>query len=82
MKSLCILAVLATTTLSAALRAGTVVPFDADWRFALGDQSGAQELQFNDTGWSTVEVPHDWGIAGPIAQNNPTRGAGGYFPAG
>ncbi len=82
MKSPHIVAVLAATALSASLRAGTVVPFDADWRFALGDQPGAQESQFNDAGWSTVEVPHDWSIAGPIAQNNPTRGAGGFFPAG
>ena len=69
MKSSPILAVLAAAALSASVRAGTVVPFDVDWRFALGDQVGAQESQFNDAGWSTVEVPHDWSIAGPIAQN-------------
>jgi beta-galactosidase len=29
-----------------------------------------------------VDLPHDWSIAGPIAQANPTGGAGGFFPAG
>ena len=62
--------------------AGTTVRFDDDWRFTVGDPSGAQEAQFNDTAWTSVELPHDWSIAGPIAQNNPTRNAGGYFPAG
>ena len=29
-----------------------------------------------------MELPHDWSIAGPLTPNNPTRNAGGYFPAG
>lgn len=72
----------ASLLVSAVARAGTIAPFDADWRFTRGDPAGAQEPQFDDAAWSPVELPHDWMIAGPIERNNPTGGAGGFFPAG
>ena len=74
-------ALLVSISLSAA-HAGTTIPFESDWRFTVGDPPGAQDAQFDEAGWSAVELPHDWSIAGPLTQNNPTRNAGGYFPAG
>jgi beta-galactosidase len=76
------LAFLLAVAVATSARGAGIVGFDTDWKFALGEQAGASEVGFNDAGWAAVELPHDWSIAGPIAANNPTRGAGGFFPAG
>jgi beta-galactosidase len=55
---------------------------DADWRFIGADAQGAERPEFDDTTWRKVDVPHDWSIAGPFDQNNPTGGAGGFLPGG
>ena len=36
--------------------------FNDDWKFYLGDASGAQEKNFNDSSWRDVTLPHDWSI--------------------
>ena len=56
--------------------------FDSDWRFFKGDAPGAESAALDDSGWRTVDVPHDWSIEGPFAASNPTGGAGGFLPAG
>lgn len=56
--------------------------FDYDWRFSLGDIKGAGSTNFNDEGWRSVDLPHDWSIEGRVNSKNPMGGAGGYFPAG
>ena len=32
--------------------------FDTDWKFYLGDASGAQATVFNDSSWTAVSLPH------------------------
>jgi beta-galactosidase len=59
-----------------------VEPFDSDWRFFLGDATGAQAPEFNDLAWRKLDVPHDWSIEGTIDKDNPTGKSGGFFPAG
>ncbi|HSV16436.1 MAG TPA: glycoside hydrolase family 2 TIM barrel-domain containing protein, partial [Tepidisphaeraceae bacterium] len=56
--------------------------FDDGWRFAHADPTGAEAPAFDDTRWESVDLPHDWAIAGPIAAENPTGSPGGFFPAG
>jgi len=56
--------------------------FDFGWKFNQADSQDAQEISFNDSSWSNVDLPHDWSIGGEIAADNPTGGAGGFFPAG
>jgi len=56
--------------------------FDSDWRFYQGELSGAEKVDFDDRSWRQLDVPHDWSIAGPFDKDNPTRGAGGFLPAG
>src|SRR4051812_10518813 len=36
--------------------------FDNGWSFYRGDIKGAEEPAFNDKGWRTVTLPHDWSI--------------------
>ena len=38
--------------------------FNNDWKFFLGDTTGAQNPTFNDQGWRTLNLPHDWSIEG------------------
>ncbi|MCC7506814.1 MAG: DUF4982 domain-containing protein [Saprospiraceae bacterium] len=40
--------------------------FSQPWKFSKGNFKGAQNPAFDDTGWQTVRVPHDWAIAGPF----------------
>lgn len=52
------------------------------WRFANGDPQGAEKPGFNDAAWRPVTVPHDYSIQGPVAKDNPSGPAGGFFPGG
>lgn len=40
------------------------------WKFTKGEVSGAELADFNDSGWESVTVPHDWAIYGPFDVNN------------
>lgn len=59
-----------------------VVPFDEGWRFTASDPAAAATPELNDTAWRSVDVPHDWSIAGPFDAQNPTGGAGAFLPSG
>ncbi|WP_243349173.1 sugar-binding domain-containing protein [Parabacteroides sp. FAFU027] len=56
--------------------------FDYNWKFNLGDAPDAGAINFNDTGWRKLDLPHDWSIEGKTDPRNPMSGAGGYFLAG
>ena len=60
----------------------TITSLDTDWRFHLGEATGAQALAFNDAGWRKLNVPHDWSIEGEYSESNPTSRGGGYLPNG
>ena len=36
--------------------------FDLDWRFFKGDITGAEEPEFDDRQWRSLNLPHDWSI--------------------
>ena len=36
--------------------------FNADWRFKLGDEADAQRVDFDDSGWERVGLPHSFSI--------------------
>ncbi len=36
--------------------------FDQDWKFHRGDVSGAEAAGFDDSGWRTLDLPHDYSI--------------------
>ncbi|MCE1199266.1 MAG: DUF4982 domain-containing protein [Marinilabiliales bacterium] len=62
-----------------------VILLKEGWRFAKGNFPGAIQPKFDDSGWQTVSLPHDWAIAGPTVQDGegdtgklPWRGEGWY----
>ena len=56
--------------------------FDYNWKFFPGDESSAKSKDFNDNGWRSLDLPHDWSIEGKTNPKSTTGGGGGYFPAG
>ena len=73
---------LATFHFNTASAQRIIQSFDKDWRFYKGDTTGAEQVQFNDVSWRSLDVPHDWSIEGPYDRDNPTSRGGGYLPAG
>jgi beta-galactosidase len=55
---------------------------DYNWRFALGDQTGADKFSYNDSKWRLLNLPHDWSIEGKYDSTASMGGSGGYLPMG
>jgi beta-galactosidase len=71
-----------TAFASAADSPRVVTKFDADWRFLKGEAKNAEAVDYDDSSWRKLDVPHDWSIEGPFDEKNPSGGAGGFLPAG
>jgi beta-galactosidase len=56
--------------------------FDFDWKFSLGESSTANAVNFDNSSWRKLDLPHDWSIEGKSEKNNSSEGDGGFFPAG
>ena len=54
--------------------------FDANWKFYLGDAEGAEQVNFDDSAWKTVSVPHDYSIEQEYTQSGEAES--GYLPVG
>lgn len=48
----------------------TEVTLEKGWKFTRGDDPHASEVGFDDSGWQSVRVPHDWAIYGPFDKQN------------
>jgi len=57
-----------------------VVDFDFDWKFTKENVTGAQQPDFDDSRWQTVNLPHDWSIEGPYSEQ--WASCTGYLPGG
>ena len=55
---------------------------DYNWKFIQTDVKGAEQQDFNDTQWRTLNLPHDWSIEGEFKEDAVTKGSGGYLPTG
>lgn len=56
------------------------VSFNDNWKFNLGDASGADDPSFNDSTWENVTLPHDYSIDQDYASNLEAESA--YKPGG
>jgi beta-galactosidase len=55
-----------------------VVNLDASWRFIRTDVPGAQQVNFDDSSWDTVNVPHTWNNLDGQQGGSYYRGIGWY----
>lgn len=72
-------------TLSAAVHAQngrSVLNFDQNWTFNLGDIPNGQNVKFDDASWRKLNLPHDWSIEGEFKKENPATVEGGALPGG
>ncbi len=53
-----------------------------EWKFFKADAANAQQVDFDESGWEDLNLPHDWSIAGPIDRKNSGGKENGYFPGG
>src|SRR6476469_2743571 len=58
--ALFLLAILLSTT----LRAAQPQPLDTNWKFTPTDPKDAPSPTLDDSSWSTLDLPHDYSIAG------------------
>ena len=56
--------------------------FDADWLFVLGDSTQMSQVDYNDSYWRRLNVPHDWAREGDFFVGNPSGAGGGALPGG
>lgn len=54
--------------------------FNDNWKFFLGDASGAEQPAFDDSEWRRVNLPHDYSIEQPFSDS--MEAESGYLPGG
>ena len=76
---LCLVSVLCGLT---AIQARQRQNFDAGWLFMLGDSAQMSQVDYNDSHWRHLDLPHDWAIEGDFYVGNPSGAGGGALPGG
>ena len=56
--------------------------FDKNWKFHLGDITGAEKTGCPDQSWRNLDLPHDWSIEGSFKPDNPATNSGASLPGG
>src|SRR5260370_22449705 len=54
------------------------IDLDDSWQFIRADVSGAEQIDFDDSAWSTIGVPHTWNNLDGEQHTNYYRGVGWY----
>src|SRR5665647_273322 len=49
-------------SMSIAAQNNVTKEFDNDWTFHLGGAQGAEQINFDDSKWRKIDLPHDWSI--------------------
>jgi beta-galactosidase len=56
--------------------------FNRDWKFRLGEVEGGQKTGLDDSGWRSLDLPHDWSVEGDFSETHPASPGGGALPGG
>lgn len=60
----------------------SVIDFNNDWKFFLGNDSNAFRINYNDAAWRKLSLPHDWSIESDFSKDAPATNQGGSLPGG
>ncbi len=60
----------------------SIVDFNKDWKFYLGNDSTANGINYNDADWRKLSLPHDWSIESNFIKDAPATNQGGSLPGG
>ncbi len=55
---------------------------DLNWRFNLDDDTAYASINYDDSEWENISLPHDWMIRSERKKTNPSGTAGGFYPGG
>lgn len=67
MKNVCIALLLVAFSCQPAFsQTRQTIDFNKNWKFAKGNPPAAAAPWFDDAGWQSVRLPHDWAISGPF----------------
>ena len=57
--------------------------FTGEWKFTLSDRiTDYSSTDVDDSGWRTLNLPHDWSIESDFSKDNPATPGGGALPGG
>jgi beta-galactosidase len=73
---------LAAVIIGMAVQARERLNFDKGWKFILADKPEMAKVDYDDSGWRTLDVPHDWAREGNFYVGNPSGAGGGALPGG
>lgn len=60
----------------------SVVNFNKGWKFFLGNDRLASNVNYNDAQWRSLNLPHDWSIESNFSSSFPATNQGGALPGG
>jgi beta-galactosidase len=60
----------------------SVIDFNKDWKFFLGNDSTAINEGYDDSKWRSLNLPHDWSIESDFKKEFPATNQGGALPGG
>ncbi|MFC1763782.1 beta-galactosidase GalB [Planctomycetota bacterium] len=52
------------------------INFNSDWKFYYGSVTDGQAVDYDDSNWRTLNLPHDWAIEGPFDSKHNARTGG------
>lgn len=58
--------VLCFTTIKTIAQERELIILQRDWKFIKSNPENAASVDFNDSSWENVNIPHDWAITGPF----------------
>lgn len=50
-------------------QASSSINFDSNWKFFLGEATGAESLTFQDLNWKDINLPHDYSLSQDYTEN-------------
>jgi len=59
-----------------------VEDFNSNWKFTLANEENAERLDFEDSQWRTLNVPHDWSIEQGYQKDGETASSTGFVVGG
>lgn len=59
----------------------SIEDFNFDWKFALGEYAGAEQISFDDSEWDEIRLPHDWSNMAGYQKEN-TAASTGFVEGG
>ena len=76
-----LMCILLSLSLATSAQSRRVIPFDHDWSFLPGADTGTNGKVYPKI-WQSVRLPHDWSIESDFSSIHPATNQGGALPGG